>query len=50
MSEIHPSAFDPLWSLEQLDLSDNELTVLNSKWFRKLESLQKLNLLHNPYR
>ncbi|XP_028998782.2 toll-like receptor 2 [Betta splendens] len=49
LSEIHLSAFDPLWSLEELDLSDNELAVLSNKWFSKLAVLQKLNLLNNPY-
>ncbi|XP_014853364.1 PREDICTED: toll-like receptor 2 isoform X1 [Poecilia mexicana] len=49
LAEIHPSAFDSLWSLEELDLSDNQLTVLNPKWFNKLELLQHLNLLNNPY-
>lgn len=50
IAEIHPSAFDPLWSLEELDLSKNQLTALNQKWFNKLEALQQLNLLNNPYR
>ncbi|XP_031592042.2 toll-like receptor 2 [Oreochromis aureus] len=49
LAEIHPSAFDSLWSLEQLDLSYNQLTMLNYKWFSKLEALQQLNLLNNPY-
>jgi len=47
---IHQLAFDSLWSLEELDLSDNQLTALNHSWFRKLEVLQRLNLLNNPYR
>lgn len=50
LAVIHPSAFDLLWSLEDLDLSDNRLTALNHKWFDKLGSLQRLNLLNNPYR
>ncbi|XP_073331011.1 toll-like receptor 2 [Pagrus major] len=49
IAEIHPSAFDSLWSLVELDLSDNQLTALNQKWFNKLEALQQLNLLNNPY-
>ncbi|KAM4713887.1 LOW QUALITY PROTEIN: toll-like receptor 2 [Anableps anableps] len=49
LAELHPSAFDSLWSLEELDLSDNQLTVLNPSWFNKLEVLQHLNLLNNPY-
>lgn len=49
LAVIHPSAFDPLWSLEELDLSNNQLTNLNHKWFSKLAALQQLNLLHNPY-
>ncbi|XP_041820711.1 toll-like receptor 2 type-2 [Chelmon rostratus] len=49
LAVIHPSAFDPLWSLEELDLSDNQLTALSHKWFRKLGALQELNLLNNPY-
>ncbi|XP_043954604.1 toll-like receptor 2 type-1 isoform X2 [Gambusia affinis] len=49
LAEIHPSAFDSLWSLEELDLSDNQLKFLNSKWFNKLELLEHLNLIHNPY-
>lgn len=47
---IHPSALDPLWSLEDLDLSDNLLTALDHNWFNKLGALQQLNLLNNPYR
>lgn len=47
---IHQSALDPLWNLEDLDLSNNQLTALDHRWFRKLEALQVLNLLHNPYR
>lgn len=50
LAVIHPSAFDSLWSLEDLDLSDNQLTALNHKWFNKLGALQQLNLLNNPYR
>uniref|UniRef100_A0A672YL23 Toll-like receptor 2 n=1 Tax=Sphaeramia orbicularis TaxID=375764 RepID=A0A672YL23_9TELE len=50
LSEIHSSAFASLWSLEELDLSDNEIKIINHKWFRKLGALQRLNLLHNPYR
>ncbi|XP_029381746.1 toll-like receptor 2 [Echeneis naucrates] len=49
LAEIHQAAFDCLWSLEELDLSDNQLTVLNPKWFRELGALQRLNLLNNPY-
>ncbi|XP_033970238.1 toll-like receptor 2 [Trematomus bernacchii] len=49
LSEIHPSAFDSLWSLERLDLSDNQLTAINRRWFSKLGALQELNLLLNPY-
>ncbi|XP_034412679.1 toll-like receptor 2 [Cyclopterus lumpus] len=49
LAVIHPSAFDPLWSLEELDLSDNQLTALNHRWFSELGALQELNLLHNPY-
>lgn len=47
---IQPLAFDPLWSLEELDLSDNQLTTLHHRWFSQLGSLRRLNLLHNPYR
>lgn len=47
---IHPAAFEPLWNLEDLNLSNNQLTALNHRWFHKLEALQVLNLLHNPYR
>ncbi len=50
LAVIHPSAFDSLWSLENLDLSDNQLTALNHKWFLRLGALQQLNLLNNPYR
>lgn len=50
LAVIHPSAFDSLWNLEDLDLSDNQLTALNHKWFNKLGALQQLNLLNNPYR
>lgn len=50
VSAIHPSAFDPLWSLEELDLSDNQLSVLDHRWFLRLGALRELNLLHNPYR
>lgn len=50
LAVIHPSAFDSLWSLKELDLSDNQLTALNHQWFSKLEALQKLNLLNNPHR
>ncbi|XP_032437863.1 toll-like receptor 2 type-1 [Xiphophorus hellerii] len=49
LAEIHPSAFDSLWSLEELDLSDNQLKFLNPKWFNKLEPLKHLNLINNPY-
>nr|XP_040038622.1 toll-like receptor 2 [Gasterosteus aculeatus aculeatus] len=49
VSAIHPSAFDPLWSLEELDLSDNQLSVLDHRWFLRLGALRELNLLHNPY-
>ncbi|XP_016535116.1 toll-like receptor 2 isoform X2 [Poecilia formosa] len=49
LAEIHPSAFDSLWSLEELDLSDNQLTVLNPKWLKNLAILENLNLLNNPY-
>lgn len=50
LAEIQPSAFDSLWSLEELDLSNNQLTALKQKWFRNMGALQKLNLLDNPYR
>lgn len=50
LAVIRPSAFDSLWDLEDLDLSDNQLTALNPTWFRKLAALQQLNLLNNPYR
>ncbi|KAM9335170.1 toll-like receptor 2 type-2 [Symphorus nematophorus] len=50
LAELHPSAFDSLWSLEELDLSDNQLIDLNHQWFDKLGVLQNLNLLNNPYR
>lgn len=50
VATIHPSAFDGLWSLEELDLSDNQLTALNHTWFKKLVALQTVNLLNNPYR
>ncbi|XP_054876264.1 toll-like receptor 2 type-2 [Poeciliopsis prolifica] len=49
IAEIHPSAFDSLWSLEELDLSDNQLTFLNPQWFNQLELLKHLNLINNPY-
>uniref|UniRef100_A0A3P9NQG9 Toll-like receptor 2 n=2 Tax=Poecilia reticulata TaxID=8081 RepID=A0A3P9NQG9_POERE len=49
LADIHPSAFDSLWSLEELDLSDNQLTVLNPKWLKNLAILEHLNLLNNPY-
>nr|QFE31816.1 toll-like receptor 2-2 [Sillago sinica] len=49
LAEIHPTAFDPLWSLQDLDLSDNQLTALSHRWFSKLGALQQLNLLDNPY-
>lgn len=47
---IQPSAFEPLWDLEDLDLSNNQLAALDHRWFRNLEALRVLNLLHNPYR
>ncbi|KAK2863373.1 hypothetical protein Q5P01_002906 [Channa striata] len=49
LAVIHPSAFDPLFYLEELDLSDNQLKVINHKWFSRLGVLQRLNLLNNPY-
>ncbi|KAM9425167.1 toll-like receptor 2 type-2 [Pholidichthys leucotaenia] len=49
IADIHPSAFDSLWSLEKLDLSENCLTTINNQWFSKLNTLQELNLLNNPY-
>ncbi|KAM7366627.1 hypothetical protein PAMP_016048 [Pampus punctatissimus] len=49
LAVIHQSAFNSLWSLEKLDLSDNQLTSLNATWFNKLGALQQLNLLNNPY-
>ncbi|XP_070404285.1 toll-like receptor 2 [Nothobranchius furzeri] len=49
LAVIHPLAFDSLWSLEDLDLSDNQLKALNHQWFWKLEALQRLNLLNNLY-
>ncbi|KAA8592032.1 hypothetical protein FQN60_017406 [Etheostoma spectabile] len=39
VATIHPSAFDSLWSLEELDLSDNQLTALNDKWLVRLRRL-----------
>ncbi|XP_005754984.1 toll-like receptor 2 type-1, partial [Pundamilia nyererei] len=48
LAEIHPSAFDSLWSLEQLDLSYNQLTMLNHKWFSKLEALQQSSVFVMP--
>ncbi|XP_032080358.1 toll-like receptor 2 isoform X1 [Thamnophis elegans] len=46
---IDEHAFDFLGKLEHLDLSWNNLTYLSPSWFRKLSSLQKLNLKGNSY-
>ncbi|KAG7495843.1 toll-like receptor 2 [Solea senegalensis] len=49
LAEIHTSAMDSLKNLEDLDLSDNQLTFLKRQWFSELGSLRRLNVLNNPY-
>uniref|UniRef100_A0A671LNB1 Toll-like receptor 2 n=1 Tax=Sinocyclocheilus anshuiensis TaxID=1608454 RepID=A0A671LNB1_9TELE len=47
---IHKEAFKSQHKLEVLDLSLNNLKKnLSSSWFHKLNSLQQLNLVGNPY-
>ena len=47
---ISCQAFATMEMLEDLDLSQNHLSTLNSTWFTKLGCLHTLNLLNNPYR
>lgn len=50
LSWIQPLAFDPLWNLEDLDLSENRLMAVDQRWFSALGALRRLNLLNNPYK
>lgn len=41
---IHPDAFRGLSNLEELDLSDNQLSAVNLDWFNHLPKLKILNM------